>query len=269
MQCHPTDIHAVTISTDGPSAVSEPKLSPILSALQLCKSMKQLIVNFWALPPTSQQLLTMGAILANNTATLEYFQLGGNQSGDDGLEILSTKLQQCTNLRALSLFQVDLTSQSGTTLGRVLSCLLRIEMLILSFNNLKDSGLEQMAEGLKQCKKLMDLRLDSLCLTSRSGSVLRDVVSSLPKLERLMLGRNKLGDTGLEQLAGGLQRCTNLTDLLLNDTRLSARSVPTLRLISALPSLESLVVSGSLNRFSQDSIIELQAAVPRRLKLHV
>ena len=204
MRCHAADIHAVTISTDlGQSVLTEPKLSAILSALQLCKLMKTLVIDSLGYALTSWQLLTLGAILANlNAATLEHFRLAGSGLGDDGLEKLSTHLQQCTDLKVLTLIKVDLTPRSGTALRKILSCLPRMEFLHLRLNMLGDSGLEQMAEGLKQCKKLIDLHLDSCDLTSRSGSVLREIVSGLPKLETLTLdqlqqaGRHRTGAIG-------------------------------------------------------------------------
>ncbi|XP_039616432.1 NACHT, LRR and PYD domains-containing protein 12-like isoform X1 [Polypterus senegalus] len=74
-------------------------------------------------------------------------------------------------------------------------------------NNMEDSGVDQLSEGLRSenCK-LKKLNLDSCGLTSRCSSSLSSVLSSPhSQLTKLNLNFNKLGDSGARQLCEGLR----------------------------------------------------------------
>ena len=132
-------------------------------------------------------------------------------------------------------------------------------------SGLGDDGLEQLAPGLQQCRNLKKLQLSGTRLTLRSAPTLRDVVSCLPRLEQLFLSENDLHDSGMEQLASGLQHCTALQLLGVEYTKLSARSVPVLcNLLSSLQRLNRLGVNG--NVLTVNDCIKLQS-VKRDVRL--
>ena len=125
-----------------------------------------------------------------------------------------------------------------------------------------DGGLEKISAGLHQCRNLKKLALNNTGLTTRSATTLRYVVSCLPRLEKLYIGGNCLHDSGMEQLASGLQHCTVLTILDVHNTKLSARSVPVIcHLLTSLHQLFVVRISG--NGFADSDRMELHRSVQR------
>ena len=123
---------------------------------------------------------------------------------DAGLEQLLPGLHCCKSIQEFNLSFNAVTGQHMSEVGVILTNnASTLKSVDLSWNSPGDDGLEKLVPGIKQCKKLKRLRLVGIGLTSRSGSILSDVVSSLPCLDQLDISINDLGDEGLEQLAGG------------------------------------------------------------------
>ena len=181
---------------------------------------------------------------------------------DEGLAQLLTGLQSFKSIRYFHIPKNDLGSASMSHVSAFLSKSgSNLTEVGVSDNSIGDEGLAKLAVGLKQCKALESLSLENTHLTPASGPILRDVVSCLPQLKSLQVARNNLGDSGLQQLAGGLQldKCPSLRVVDLRDAKLSDRSVQLLvDLIASFPLLEKLSLQD--NGFSEDGLAELGAA---------
>ena len=148
----------------------------IFSGLQPCTSIQvfQMSMMICALP--SLHMSTVGAILAGSARALEVVNLDRSSVGDDGLEKLSAGLQHCRNLKTLGLNHIGLTARSAPTLCDVVSCLPRLEKLWIDGNDLRDSGIEQLASGLQHCTALRLLRIQHEVVRSFSACPLQPAV---------------------------------------------------------------------------------------------
>ena len=188
---------------------------------------------------------------------------------DAGFEQLLCGLQPCKSIQEFSMRNMihSLPAQHMSSMGTILAnSASTLEEVDLHGSELGDDGLEQLAAGLQQCRNLKKLQLSGTRLTLRSAPTLRDVVSCLPRLEKLFLSENDLHDSGMERLASGLQHCTALQLLDVQYTKLSARSVPVLcNLLSSLRQLNRLGVES--NDFTGNDWIKLQQSVQRDVRL--
>ena len=188
---------------------------------------------------------------------------------DAGFEQLLCGLQPCKSIQWFSMSHVfsSLPTQHMSSMGTILAnSASKLEEVDLDDCVLGDDGLEQLAPGLQQCRNLIKLRLSKTSLTWRSAPTLRDVVSCLPRLEKLFVCGNDLHDSGMEQLASGLQHCTALQVLDVEYTKLSSRSVPVLcNLLFSLHLLNRVWVDG--NGFTRNDLIKLLQSVQRDVDL--
>ncbi|XP_072894197.1 ribonuclease inhibitor-like [Hemitrygon akajei] len=169
-------------------------------------------------------------------------RLGWNELGDSGVKLVSAALRnpEC-KIQKLGLIGVGLTDSGVEDLVSALSTNPSLTELVLSYNNLEDSG----------------VRLVS--------AALRNPVCKIQKLELRDVG---LTDSGVEDLVSAL--CTNpsLTELDVRYNSLSDRSVPALRrLILTLPSLEWIRLER--NEFSETGRKELRSLHGVRPRLRV
>ncbi|KAG2459767.1 NLRP3 protein, partial [Polypterus senegalus] len=149
---------------------------------------------------------------------LTKLDLSKNNMGDLGVAQLCEGLRsENCKLKKLNLSGCHLTSGSCSTLSLALSSPhSRLTELDLSWNNnMGDSGVDQLCEGLRSenCK-LKILRLVSCCLTSTCCSAVSSFLSSPhSQLIELKLNYNKLGNSGAHQLYEGLRspNCKLLT----------------------------------------------------------
>ncbi|XP_051777625.1 NACHT, LRR and PYD domains-containing protein 3-like isoform X3 [Erpetoichthys calabaricus] len=130
--------------------------------------------------------------------------------------------------RRVNLSQCGLTSRCCSALSSALSSPhSRLTELNLSDNNnMKDSGVDQLCEGLRSenCK-LEKLDLSWCRLTSRSCSALSSALSAPhSRLTELNLSSNNMEDSGVDQLCEGLRSETcKLEKLNLSHCRLTSR----------------------------------------------
>ena len=190
------------------------------------------------------------------------------------VEQLVSSLLACKSVRTFTMTTMFLSTSSSLQhmpgLSRVLAnCARTLESVNLVYNpGIGHVELGKLSAGLKQCKSLKSLYLQRTGLTARGASILSDIVSSLPGLEKLDVTQNGLGDSGLEQLAIGLLSCTRLRQLALSDTEISTRSVPILcRLLASLPSLAAVWVDQ--NGFGDGDLLELRRAVHPNRRMHL
>ncbi|KAG2459738.1 NLRP1 protein, partial [Polypterus senegalus] len=108
----------------------------------------------------------------------------------------------------VSMTWCDLTSRCCSALSSALSAPhSRLTEINLSYNNMEDSGVDQLCEGLRSenCK-LEKLNLFYCDLTSRCCSALSSALSAPhSRLTELILGVNSMEDSGVDQLCEGLR----------------------------------------------------------------
>ncbi|XP_039598975.1 NACHT, LRR and PYD domains-containing protein 3-like isoform X1 [Polypterus senegalus] len=148
--------------------------------------------------------------------------------------VLASVISCCGELQLLNLSYTPLTPECMRRLAKGLSCCSEVwlrscrltarccsalsstlsaqnshvtELMLSENNNMEDSGVEQLCEGLRSPNcELKKLRLVSCGLTSACCSALSSVLSSPnSRLTFLNLDKNNMGDSGARQLSGGLR----------------------------------------------------------------
>ncbi|KAM4706519.1 NACHT, LRR and PYD domains-containing protein 3-like [Discoglossus pictus] len=133
--------------------------------------------------------------------------LSCNELGDSGVKRLCDGLRhpECT-LQELRLDRCDLPSSYCEDLRDVITTNRSLITLDLHRNDLGDSGVKRLCDGLRHPKcALQELRLEGCDLTSSCCEDLQDVITTNRSLIRLDLSRNKLGDSGVKRLCDGLR----------------------------------------------------------------
>ncbi|XP_053307067.1 NACHT, LRR and PYD domains-containing protein 12-like [Spea bombifrons] len=138
--------------------------------------------------------------------SLTNLDLSENKLQDSGVKLLCEGLRHpdCT-LRDLGLYSCDLTSSCCEDLRDVIITNRSLTKLDLSWNDLQDSGVKLLCEGLlhPDCT-LRELGLCNCDLTSSCCEDLRDVIITNRSLTKLDLSGNDLRDSGVKLLCEGL-----------------------------------------------------------------
>ncbi|XP_032801012.2 NACHT, LRR and PYD domains-containing protein 3-like isoform X1 [Petromyzon marinus] len=146
----------------------------------------------------------------------------------------------------------------------------RCKRLLLSLNEIRDSGLRLLADGmLGREGSLETLALYQCSLTDKSGSSLSVILKANTGLKILELSGNKIGDSGLRLLADGmLGREGSLETLDLQYCSLTDKSIPALHdIIITNKALRELRVD--VNDFSEEGKKELRSKWIHRGSLHL
>ncbi|XP_076839587.1 uncharacterized protein LOC143491202 [Brachyhypopomus gauderio] len=139
--------------------------------------------------------------------SLKHLDLNNNYLQDSGVEQFSAELKSShCKLETLRLAGCHLTVESCKSLTSALQRENSLKHLDLNNNNLQDSGVEQLSDGLKSshCK----LETLSLALCNLGGKTCENLASVLQLanslLKELDLSNNDLNNSGVEQLSAGL-----------------------------------------------------------------
>ncbi|XP_074698443.1 NACHT, LRR and PYD domains-containing protein 6 isoform X2 [Strix aluco] len=134
--------------------------------------------------------------------SLRELHLGVNELGDGGVRRLSEGLRDpACRLQTLRLWQCRLTEGSCGALAAVLPVCPSLRELHLGDNKLRDGGVRQLSEGLRDpACRLQTLSLWKCQLTGACCQDLCTVLSTSRSLEHLDLSENNLGDGGVRLL---------------------------------------------------------------------
>lgn len=223
-------------------------------------TLRELRMEFCELTPACGDFLR-SALMTNRSLTTLYLRDCSLQ--DSGAKLLCEALRQpgCT-LKELVLFEANLTSASCEDLRSVILTNRTLTSLNVRDNNIGNSGVKLLCEGLSDPScTLQELILSSCELTQASCEDLRSVLLTNRSLTKLSLTWNSLEDSGVKVLFEGLRDpgCT-LQELDLYGCDLSSSSLEDLSsVITTSRSLTKLDLAG--NRFTDTGVKPLCEAL--------
>ncbi|KAK9960335.1 hypothetical protein ABG768_008191 [Culter alburnus] len=153
---------------------------------------------------TGQSCESLSSILQSSNSVLKELDLSNNNVQDSGVKLLSDGLKSC-KLEILRFSICNLTAQSCESLSSVLqSSNSVLRELDLSNNDLQDSGVKLLSDGLKSCQ-LEILRLSGCMVTEEGFRYVSSALSANPShLRELDLSYNHPGDSEVKLLSDTL-----------------------------------------------------------------
>ncbi|XP_050960338.1 NACHT, LRR and PYD domains-containing protein 12-like isoform X4 [Labeo rohita] len=177
----------------------------LIRLLAVIKTSKRALLNDCTL--TDKSCSSLAIVLGSDTS-LKELNMNNNNLQDSGVKQLCTGLMnnKC-KLEILGLSKCYLTEESCSALASVLSSdSSSLKELDLSNNNLQDSGVRLLSDGLKENCKLEKLGLSNCSITEEGYKALASALRSNPSyLIELDLTGNDPGQSGVRELSDLLQ----------------------------------------------------------------
>ncbi|XP_067390946.1 NACHT, LRR and PYD domains-containing protein 3-like [Emydura macquarii macquarii] len=145
--------------------------------------------------------------ILSTSQSLTMLELAANKLGDAGLQLLCEGLKHpdC-KLQKITLGYCELTIACCADLSSVLSTSQTLTELDVKWNNLGDSGVQLLCEGLKHPNcKLQKLQLSGCHFTSACCGDLASALTINQTLMELILGEKRMDNSGVKQLCEGLK----------------------------------------------------------------
>ncbi|KAL1251652.1 hypothetical protein QQF64_019448, partial [Cirrhinus molitorella] len=159
-------------------------------------------------PAADETCQYVAGIVSKNPLLLRELNLSKHELGDTNVKRLTALLQdKHCKLNTLMLRDCGLTEESCSALAAVLTSNPCLKELDMSNNNLQDSGVKKLQNGLKNKKsKLEKLRLSNCSITEEGYKALASALRSNPShLIELDLTENDPGQSGVKELSDLLQ----------------------------------------------------------------
>ncbi|XP_052445004.1 uncharacterized protein LOC127986809 isoform X1 [Carassius gibelio] len=156
---------------------------------------------------TDNSCSVLATVLSSKTI-LKEMNLNNSRLLDSGVKEICEGLKNpVCELKTLKLCKCDLTEESCSALASVLrSDSSSLKDLDLSNNNLQDSGVKLLTDGLKENCKLQKLKLSNCSITEEGYKALASALRSNPShLIELNLTGNDPGQSGVKELTDLLQ----------------------------------------------------------------
>ena len=188
---------AISVFSGSWNQLGEEGVSELLQVLQKCSDLKELCLSGMGMTCQSDYQPSFAAVLAS-LPQLQKLKIGENEIEDEGFARLAPGLQECTQLRYLSMYACGLTSNGSSMplLTSVLFCLPQLAEIYLGENQIGDAGLRQLSIGLERCSQLTVLSLVQIGMTSsQSILIISRLLPRLGRLEELFLGGNTCQDS--------------------------------------------------------------------------
>uniref|UniRef100_A0A8C1MLG4 NACHT domain-containing protein n=1 Tax=Cyprinus carpio TaxID=7962 RepID=A0A8C1MLG4_CYPCA len=173
--------------------------------LEVVKISKRALLNDCDL--TDESCSNLATALTSDHNLIE-LNMSNNNLQESGVKQLCTGLENITcKLEILKLSKCDLTEESCSALASVLSSdSSSLKELDLSNNNLKDSGVNLLSDGLKENCELEKLRLSDCSITEEGYKALASALRSNPShLIELDLTGNDPGQSGVKELLDSIK----------------------------------------------------------------
>ncbi|XP_036151472.1 ribonuclease inhibitor isoform X1 [Myotis myotis] len=199
----------------------------------------------------------VSSALRDNPALTE-LNLSSNELGDASTQLVLQSLHPACKIQKLSLQSCNLSEAGCGALSSVLRSMPSLRELDLSYNPLRDAGLQLLCEGLldPQCH-IERLHLEYGNLTAASCEALASVLRAKRELKNLRLSNNDFGEAGARTLCQGLADTScPLESILLESCGLTAANCQDLGgIVAAKASLSELHLGS--NKLGDAGIAEL------------
>ena len=167
---------------------------------------------------------------ANLSKNISLLDLSCNYICARGCFYISGILGQFSGLKHLNLGYNMIESEGASTLAGVLVKCSVLAHLDLSNNEISDDGLASIASVFPHCQALAHLDLSSNSFNRLES--LTGVLGECSSLTNLILGCNRIGPTGAENIMLVLPQCLSLVHLNLCNSGIGSAMVDTIRSVS-------------------------------------